>query len=102
MIGYSSLAMPPSEPPTDQTAAFFNLLNLVGDPEAAKKRLSELFDATVQANKVVAAANSAQEQLVADRAEHDAQLKAERDEHGRNLADAKAQFEADSARAWDE
>jgi hypothetical protein len=94
----------PSTPPSppDQTTAFFNLLNLVADPDAAKKRLAEIHDATLKANEQIAEARTAQGEFAAARAEHDARISKELKEHDAKLKSERAACASECAMAMAE
>jgi hypothetical protein len=81
------------------TDAFLGLLRLIGDPDAAKERLAKIYEAVIDANKQIADAKTAQGELAAARAEHDAQIGKERGEHDRALAEAKKKFDSDCSAA---
>jgi polyribonucleotide nucleotidyltransferase len=81
------------------TDAFFSLMRLVSDPDAAKERLGKIYDAVMAANEQIAAAKAAQEELAAARKAHDNQLHKERAEHDRSLAAARAKSDADCGAA---
>ena len=99
MISFNQLA-PGS--PRDETASFFHLLAVIADPDAAKAALQKIADALSEASAVIEAAKVAQQSIDAAKAEHDAALKKERDEHDRSLADAKAKSDRACSLAMDE
>jgi hypothetical protein len=89
-------------PTQDGIRAFFNLMAIVADPKEAAKvflKFDKMVDESVKAD---ISAQETEKKLEAARTEHDERLKAERDEHDRTLADAKAIFEAQCAKAMDE
>jgi hypothetical protein len=82
--------------------AFFCLLRLIGDPDAARERLAKIHDAVMEANEVIKAANVAQEKHDAERKLHSETLQRERAEHDRTLAEARAKSDADCRTAMDD
>jgi len=99
MLSFNSLAPGNSR---DDVQSFLNLLAVVADPKAAKAALLKIANALLEANAVIEAAKVAQQSIDAAKAEHDAALKKERDEHDRSLADAKAKSDRACSLAMDE
>jgi hypothetical protein len=75
--------------------AFLGLLRLVGDPDAAKKRLGEIHDAAMAANEIIRAAREAAETMAAERKVYNETLARELKEHDRAIAAARAKFDSE-------
>lgn len=74
--------------------AFFALMTLVGDPQAASKRLLELIEAATAANDAIQTANEAEQRMKDARTQHDKQLAKERAEHDRLITADRAKFDS--------
>jgi hypothetical protein len=93
LLPTQALTSPTKESPNG-TEAFFELLHLIADPAAAKKRLEEIFNATLKANEAIGAANEAQQKLDAARKLHDETLRRERTEHQQKITQSNADLAA--------
>jgi hypothetical protein len=105
MISLQTITGPPMPPDPVLGVgpdAFFCLLRLIGDPDAAKDRLAKIHDAVMEANEVIQAANEAQQKSDAARAEHDKRINAERAAHDGAMKDAKAKHDAECSSAMSE
>jgi hypothetical protein len=101
LLPTQSLSPPPGTS-SSGFEAFSALLQIAGDPAAAKKRLGEILDAAMAANDVIRAANEAKQAMSAERKVHDETLLRERATHDRAIADAKAKSASACAMASDE
>jgi hypothetical protein len=84
------------------TDAFLSLLRLIGDPEAAKQRLENIYEAAMAANDKIREANEAQQKMADARKAHDETLLRERTEDVRSIAAAREKSNADCATAMNE
>jgi hypothetical protein len=75
--------------------AFLGLLRMIGDPDAAKRRLGEIHDAAMAANEIIREASETQRTMAAERKAHDETLLRERTEHDRAIAAARAKFHSE-------
>jgi hypothetical protein len=105
MMGMETLIGPPMPPDPVfgvGTDAFLSLLRLIGNPDAAKQRLKNIYEAVVAANEVIRQANEDRQTMLAERKAHDEALKSERTEHDQSIAKARAKHDSECAAASQE
>lgn len=100
MINLNSSTIPPVS--TDETRAFFALMNLVTDPGASAKRISELNEIAQKATEETRLADQAKAQLADARSAHADHLRTSRAEHDAKLAREREAFDNECAIAMNE
>jgi len=106
MINLLSPSPPPIPlAPDGETNSFYHLMNLLAlltNPDRHRKHLGEIFEARMAWQDAKSEAQKALKELDVARTEHDAQIKAERDEHDRSIAEARAKFDNQCGRDMSE
>jgi hypothetical protein len=85
----------PAAPSERDLQSLLDLLACVADPAAAGDRVAQLSAAAAEARTAIAGAQAAQTELATAKAEHDAEVKAERDAHDAKLAAAQQAFDVE-------